>query len=621
MGSYSEPESQHGKKIPDVVLDTVMNWLKKEKEEGSFVDYLEKISLGGPLLSPENVLTENLIASLKETGQGKKKGFVKRQLTDLKPVCLELGRMALNTNQMILEKSRERYLELSLLAERINLHFVSCQASLDMERIKENEAVFPYPVERIDRELHEYLSREIIACWEDSNYFNKWVKEHFENEGNRTLPYSGNPEPVRKRFAKIMDNDSPDKMESISSFFKNDKDLHSFLESRDFSYGLTDVSDALFTKLMDEIKEELRLYTQEGEIEEGKALLLSENTIPFLRTVPVIDGEWIDHQMALYLEASGILSEDNFVFSSSEGIHPFALPLVISERTGNSIENITEDLKSNQAIFQKALAQAKEDLERYPWKSCIIRGREHIPLEKYLALERRHWKGTFKHKEGFKINSWNRWVIDEENENPEGIASIGNIRVHTIDIEEILGQVYESSREEIDRQNRIRYCNMDLVNKWEMHKKQSYSTDSDQNAGEGHYSAAYITDTEPVRKRLSEIRSMAENMTLDLLGMRTAVNWLSQEFFSDNNFLFPEIENDIDQTIASLHQLIETYNQQIASEIEEYSFSDPLCGEDNTGNNWEALFPKGYYISLETIREGVLERAKRIFSELSFLLR
>ncbi len=620
MGNYSDLESQHDKKIPDVVLDTVLNWLKKEKQEGSFVDYLEKISLGGPLLSPENVLTENLITSLKETGQGKKKGFVKRQLTDLKPVCLKLGRMALNTNQMILEKSRERYLELSLLAERINLHFVSCQASVDMERIKENEAVFPYPVEQIDRELHEYLSREIIVCWEDSKYLHKWVKEHFENEGNKTLPYSGNPGPVRKRFAKIMDNDSPDKMESISSFFKNEKDLHSFLESRDFSYGLTDVPDALFKKLKDELKEELKLYALEGEIEEGKAMLLSENTIPFLRTVPVIDGEWIDHQMALYLEASGILSEENYVFSSSECIHPFALPPIVAEKSEDRIKNTSDDLKKDQAIFQRALTQAKEDLERYPWKSCIIRGREHIPLESYLALERKHWKGTFKIEEGFKTNSWNRWVIDEENEDQEGIAAIGNIRVHTIDIEEILGQVYESSQEEIDRQNRIRYFNKDLIKKWEMHKKQSDTADSDKIAGEGHYSAPYITDTEPIRKRLSEIRSTAENMALDLLGMRTAVNWLSQEFFRDNDFLFPEIEKDIDRSIASLHQLIETYNQQIATEIEEFSFADPSYGEGEKENSWETLFPKSYYISIETIREGVLVRARRIFSELSFIL-
>ena len=73
MGNYSDFDSQHGKQIPDVVLDTVLTWLETAKQEGSFANYLEKISLGGPSLSPETVLTEKLIAALRETGQGKKK--------------------------------------------------------------------------------------------------------------------------------------------------------------------------------------------------------------------------------------------------------------------------------------------------------------------------------------------------------------------------------------------------------------------------------------------------------------------------------------------------------------------------------------------------------------------
>jgi hypothetical protein len=136
--------------------------------------------------------------------------------------------------------------------------------------------------------------------------------------------------------------------------------------------------------------------------------------------------------------------------------------------------------------------------------------------------------------------------------------------------------------------------------------------------GTAYYSLPYITDTEPVRQRLAQIRSMAEIMAIDLLGTRTAVNWLNQEFFSGENILFPEIGQSIDSAIQTLHQLIETYNTRIASEIEEYLYREMNSEEDAT--DWKDLFPKGCYISLDTVKEGVLARAREIFTGLSALV-
>lgn len=586
------------------MTDTVLGWVRREKETGSLADYLERINLSGPSASPETVLVENLIAALREEGRGKKKGYIKRQLVTMKPLCLGLGKVALHTNQMILEKSRERFLELSLLAERMNLHFVSLQASMDMEAIEKNEKKIPFLSDPERTSLYRYLEEESIFLKDDRTLMRKMVREHLVEKGHKLLPYPDKPDWTRAWIKKIRDHDQKEALQEIVAMFGNENIMNNFLDGNDNSYGMADVPDTIFEKHLRDLAKEIEELSGEGEIAEGKALVLEDFPIPFLREIPVIDGQWLDLEIAGYLEATGMLAENGNTFISSADPHPFALPMVIST---------SGEQQEGKEFFEETLSRAEEELGKYPWKSCIIRGRQHIPLEKYLELERKHWKGNFDIREGFKVSSWNKWIRDEIRQ--EGSALIGKVQVTTLDNNETIGTVIEASQEAVTETARRRTDTMQLTEKWRLHDRNMDLGKGNDLAGTAYYSLPYITDTEPVRQRLAQIRSMAEIMAIDLLGTRTAVNWLNQEFFSGENILFPEIGQSIDNAIQTLHQLIETYNSRIASETEEYLYREMQSGEGVT--DWKALFPKGCYISLDTVKEGVLARAREIFTGLS----
>jgi hypothetical protein len=602
-----EDHTSGEKKIPQVVTDTVLGWVRREKETGSLADYLERINLSGPSASPETVLVENLIAALREEGRGKKKGYIKRQLVTMKPLCLGLGKVALHTNQMILEKSRERFLELSLLAERMNLHFVSLQASMDMEAIEKNEKKIPFLSDPERTSLHRYLEEESIFLKDDRTMMKNMVREHLVEKGHKLLPYPDNPEWTRAWIKKVRDHEERETLQEIVAMFGNENIMNNFLDGNDNSYGMADVPDTIFEKHLRDLAKEIEELSGEGEIAEGKALVLNDFPIPFLREIPVIDGQWLDLEIAGYLEATGILAENGHTFIPSADLHPFALPMVMSA-SGEQPEE--------RDVFEEALPRAKEELLKYPWKSCIIRGRQHIPLETYLELERRHWKEDFEIREGLKISSWNKWIRDEEGQ--EGTALIGKVRVTALNNTGIIGTVLEASEDTAAETARRRVSTMELTEKWRLHGRDKDRGVEKGLPGTAYYSLPYITDTEPVRQRLAQIRSMAEIMAIDLLGTRTAVNWLNQEFFSGENILFPEIGQSIDSAIQTLHQLIETYNTRIASEIEEYLYREMNSEEDAT--DWKDLFPKGCYISLDTVKEGVLARAREIFTGLSALV-
>lgn len=586
------------------MTDTVLEWLRREKETGSLADYLERITLSGPSASPDTVLVEDLIAALREEGRGKKKGYVKRQLVNLKPLCLGLGKVALHTNQMILEKSRERFLELSLLAERMNLHFVSLQASRDMETIEKKERLLPCFADPVRKALHKYLEEESIFLKDDQTLLKNMVREHLVLNGHKLLPYPDNPAWNRAWIKKIREHEEKEVLNEIMTMFGNENIMDNFLEGNDNSYGIADVPDTIFEKHLRDLAREIEELSGEGEIAEGKALVIKDSPIAFLRQIPVIDGQWLDLEITRYLEATGILAENGNTLTSSADPHPFALPMVVSASTGQP---------EGKDLFQQALSSAEEELGKYPWKSCIIRGRQHIPLEKYLELERKHWAGNFEIRDGFKISSWNKWIRDEERQ--EGTAMIGKVRVTALDNTEIIGTVLEASEEKATETAESRIKTMELAGKWRLHDRNKDIGIKNDLPETACYALTYITDTEPVRQRLAEIRSMAEIMAMDLLGTRTAVNWLNQEFFSGENILFPEIGQSIDNAIQTVHQLIETYNTRIASETEEYLYRE-MHSEENA-NDWKELFPKGCYISLDTVKEGVLARAREIFTGLS----
>ena len=228
----------------------------------------------------------------------------------------------------------------------------------------------------------------------------RWVRAHFASQGKTTIPPEGYIARDRDEYAKGRPQQRPvhgPAREQIRKLFVDYDAYSDFISGRDFSYGLADVRDEEFNRVVTSVVGELRKLTEGGEIQAARQVCLSSVPVPFLKTVTVVDNEWIDRHVVELAEFVCLLLEHGYAIQEGRDTHPLAWPLI------SAPDGAEENLDAIRATAAASLAA-------FPGRMTLIDGRPFLNVTDYLAWPGRKLREKFEFEEGFFLASFNAWA-------------------------------------------------------------------------------------------------------------------------------------------------------------------------------------------------------------------
>jgi hypothetical protein len=227
-----------------------------------------------------------------------------------------------------------------------------------------------------------------------------WVRAHFAREGRTTIPLDVCVARDRDEYAKGWPRQHRvhglDR-EQIVELFADRNAYSDFMSGRDFSYGLADVRDEEFNRVVISVVGGLRKLTESGEIQAARQGFLSSVPVPFLRRVPMVNGEWIDRYVVELAEFGSLLLEHGYAIQEGPDTHPLAWPLI------SASDGAEADLEAIRAT-------AAASVTAFPGRVTSIDGRPFLNVTDYLAWPDRKFRGELEFEEGFSLASFNAWA-------------------------------------------------------------------------------------------------------------------------------------------------------------------------------------------------------------------
>ena len=589
--------------IPDTATVTVLNWF----ESSIFKE--EVLSKGTYMLSSpkkwklfHDSIHEFLLEELKAESHKKRRGFLHRQLEELEPVCLALGHILRGLNLSILSRSEKDMIIMELLDEKILK--LSQMDELQREFLELGNSItsLPYPV-LLDNNLFEYLASEQITDPAESEEVLSWVLEYHGNLGGKAIPARISPARLRKMLRYFSEKSLfREETEKLTEDFSG-QDLDLFLEKKDHSFGLANLPDREIEKTMEKMNRGISELLEEGEISEGKYMSIPEFPFRYLRKIPIVDGSWIDAGIAAILEWFGMLEEKGYRIMTSPDDHAMAFPVIYTEDQEGNILEEKDPLAIGKLLEE--LEKLTVEIEDYPWKSCIIRGRKHIFLDKYLSWDKKRWDLPYSIKKGIKTRTWNEWVRLTESEEK-------NCRISEIPVRNMLAIVPER---DISIQGQTRNIPDHILRRNILRllgKRQfpvSYP-DIPGSEDEGISLPMMINLTETA----SRIREDLEDLSIRVIAEKIALARISRDIFSGQAIQIPTLKTRTRQQLSQVHALVDNYNQKIVKLLWDTAPATFRPKNEEPLIKWDHLFPKGIEISLESMKEQVQQLSEKLIS-------
>lgn len=318
-------------------------------------------------------------------------------------------------NTDLAARSRSMALEATLLLDDRRTALERDSTRDDALKVLSYLAEVPYPLDAEDASSVLTAVRNQVVTFAqfeggthpwfyyDENPAISWVGAHFAREGRTTIPVDVCLARDRGEYAKDWPRQrtiqGPDR-DQIVKLFADRNSYSDFISGRDFSYGLADVRDEEFNRLVNSVVGGLRKLTEGGEIQAARQAFFSSVPVPFLRRVPMVNDEWIDRYVVELAEFVCLLLEHGYAIQEGRDTHPLAWPFI------SAPDGAEEDLDAIRATAAASLAA-------FPGRVTSIDGRPFLNVTDYLAWPDRKFRGEFEFEEGFSLASFNAWA--EEN--------------------------------------------------------------------------------------------------------------------------------------------------------------------------------------------------------------
>jgi hypothetical protein len=434
---------------------------------------------------------------------------------------------------------------LYLLQHKVNFDFVRRRPSMALEvasLLKSDLAAFqqvrvrgdtlgvlrylveePYPLDAEDASSVLAAARNCVVTFARLKSITTWpfylqdnpvvssVRAHFARRGKTVIPPKSYfardcceyaKERAQQRAVHASDP------EQIRKLFVDRRAYSDFVSSRDFSFGLADVRDEEFNRVVMSVIEGLRRLTEAGEIRAARQVSLISVPVPFLQTVPVVENEWIDRHVVELAELGCRLLEEGYVIQQRRDIHVLAWPVI-------SGPNLTE------ANLKAIKAKAAASLSEFPGRVTSVEGRPFLNLADYAAWPHRKLRGELKVQEGFFLASFNAWA---EKSKLTRRAELNGISVEPIRCPVTASSLLVSADASLKQSDRAKAVDTLLA-----------STAN--------------------RMRLDDPAERFDTFALDILTFKAAVEYIETKFFEGHRVLWKPFDDELKRYVKILSGL------------------------------------------------------------------
>lgn len=631
--------------ISPIAKEAAKEWIK---------EVLTVAEAGGDLKSVED-LNERVIKALMKEYKGKGPTFAKRKFEEIKPQVDFFISLFIGINDEFEAKQKEMFFEVNLLEEQLKRLLTALKVSEHAETVGIVFGNTAYPLSDKMADLFLSLNEKGVKTWDEmrEEEMNHMVREYFISMGEEEIPL----EWVFLRYLPASnDNVFTKLIEEVRSAFNSPEDADDFLNGKDFNHGLLGVRDRDFDAALEAFCNEVKSLAEREELKIGGVLYPKDPPNLFMGAIPLVEGKWIDSKALAVLEWHKMVSDQGYVMIHPEGDNSLAWPIVLDKTAEDEeLEDEGEDESDELLSLQDEDADLQDEdddvdeedededdddddeeeeeleiLDKHEQYSIYLEAEEHI---KSLNLEERAIDGRihvslgdyfscdgcllnqeeFEIEEGITISSWNRLV---EERGGEGEAKIGEVPLSKIDfaIEPHEIQRIPTLEEALELQEMREECGYSAMDfKVSISDPIIPSDVKEKGIEDGVYIRPCPFDNQPIRASIAQWRDSALGALAYYLGMNSAITTISFMFLDETDILFKDFENLLERTMRSLIRLSFLYNDLIAARLNELKAFKALNWTDAQPFGWGALFPKGFLISEDEIKEVASEKAMPIF--------
>jgi hypothetical protein len=376
----------------------------------------------------------------------------------------------------------------------------------------------PYPVEPdLAEVICAAISNHVTPQDEiDDGILESWLYKHLLCQGATTLPegsYTYDSED--KNQPCLTENNE----QLVRARFANKMEFERFKAGEDYTNGFSTVTDAEYRGSLNKMTSKLRKLVNTGTVSPGKTLFLNTIPIPFLKEVPLVQGEWADRYAVELAELGAILEAEGYAAETVKG-HDLAWPQY-SHKDGSilSWDALEEYRRKASCGLNHLSGQTKE-----------INGRPYISIKDYSAWSGRMVKGDLVRDscDGFVTSSWNAWL-----DSPISQGRLSGIIAHKLfpSISEGSFVVY---RDDFSLRLQQRLL----------------------------FPSANNQENKLIQQEMASWRAVAKEFLTELFAFKQAVGQIRKKYFLGSEILFSDYVSDINELLEELERNITAFNHE-----------------------------------------------------------
>ena len=360
------------------------------------------------------------------------------------------------------------------------------------------------------------------------------------------------------------------------------EDIEEWVQESIDDDGKDEVSDSQFEAQCTDLRNAVQELIDAGEVEEGMAVHLEMVPNPFLRDVPLVEGEWIDRYVVELAEVGARMKARGFVLHEADDDHPLAWDLFAPTGEGGEWSEGTSEMAA------RVREQVCGHLSKFPGPVRDTGGRSYLSFEDYCRWRGRKVKGKLKRSvsKGIVISSWNEWV---ESHGGEGKAVLGGVRVGKLECH-AKGSPYQVcvDADELARRLKERAVVLDGLRR-----------------GDGSSLWGRSQEVERVR----QWKAMAKSFLVELYSARQAIDVISKRYFDGCEVLFPDAAEHLRDILGTMEGMVEMFNDGPAWNLEHYERMAMAEGFRSMDGESEQPGLPGYKVELEEFKAASQVRA------------
>ncbi len=295
----------------------------------------------------------------------------------------------------------------------------------------------------------------------------------------------------------------------------------------------------------------------------GKTVSLSAIPVMGFRTVPVVEGEWVDQVLVELAEWGALLEEKGYQVKRPDDEHPLAMDLYYPEDAVWDQETLPEAIPWL-ALFRER-EKVRANWQHFHGEIRHFDDRPYIRLEDYIQWKKRLYRGEFDVEEGVLIRSWNDWLASSH-----GNVELAGIPVDKLDYWFHLAYfvVCETALDALvrqeERQGWIESMRQFIVNRYE--------------ASAEYDPVRYISgigerclpvDNKTFKEKIMDWKQSACGFLLKQYVNQEAIRLIQGQYFDGQSMLFRVEQQRLNQRLERTERLAEVFNLSLAEFLDD----------------------------------------------------